>query len=214
MTPTRPVNTQITTLFNDVPRRTQNAGILESNVTNQRSRSQLVSGNRGLTPNAESTMMWQSRMGGGKKCFFIQKNFIDFFFLKFFFIVLDMDRETFQSNIVFNKHKADLMQRASNLNRRMNNIHMGKKEEEMKHSRLVDRDKKLGRKTVQHYREKREKEMRQFTDKYYVQRVDDIGYLRHTMGPDKKKTDPDKNQNKEDKWRKILLWEFLGCTFR
>ena len=122
----------------------------------------------------------------------------------------DSDRDTFRSNLVFNDGSAKTRPPEST----MKKSKLGPRMTDFTHSRLVERDKKLGRKTVQDYKAKREKEMRKYNEKYYVQKVDDIGYLRHTLGPDKVKKDPERNEKKDEMWRKILLWEFLGCTFR
>lgn len=51
-------------------------------------------------------------------------------------------------------------------------------------------------------------------EKFYIQKVDDPNYLNHTIGPGKSRPYHENKLNNGEKWRKILLFEFLGCNFR
>ena len=50
--------------------------------------------------------------------------------------------------------------------------------------------------------------------KFYEQKVENSEYLRHTIGPGKTKKKSSMGKEKDKIWRSILLWEFLGCSFR
>lgn len=50
--------------------------------------------------------------------------------------------------------------------------------------------------------------------KFYIQKVDDPIYLEHTMGPGKSIPAKEHKFDNSQTWRRILMREFLGCSFR
>lgn len=81
-------------------------------------------------------------------------------------------------------------------------------------SQLAQRDKARGRTTLERSAMREEAILNQKEKKYYIQRIDDPEYLNHTIGPEKTVPNKEELTPKSDKWRRILMFEFLGCNFR
>lgn len=81
-------------------------------------------------------------------------------------------------------------------------------------TKLIQRDKAFGRTTMERIAIKEQGILDQKDQKYYVQKVDDPSYLNDTIGPGKTKPYKEQKGSNGQKWRKILLFEFMGCTYR
>lgn len=126
-------------------------------------------------------------------------------------LIVTADRSTFKSNFVFNQNPA-VAHQYEKMSKYRQSYLQDKSNRMAEVSKILDK----GRESTLNFKgsEKPNVLRGNNSEQFYVQKVMGSEYLRHTIGPGK--TKPQKN-NEGDKgkiWRRILLWEFLGCGFR
>lgn len=137
----------------------------------------------------ESSIMWQSDGNFPKKNNFKKAN-----------------RSTFKSNLVF-RQNANIGKMSEQHKNHMKNV-------EQRMSSILERNPRVSNLGVSRGFERSRVMKKNQSEKFYVQKVVGNDYLRHTIGPGKTKPLDRSEKDKGKVWRKILLWEFLGCNFR